>query len=435
MVKFLKEGGFLPFTTGILMLVAVSHTTAQITELEPQLQDHIRAALTDNLDLDSWTERVTASEKRISQAGAWQDPMLTVGLMNLPVNSFDFNQEPMTGAWITLSQSIPLTDRYSTQRDIATLSTERVETELLVRQFDIAGSIGEAWYDWTFYRAAVATLDSTIEVLDQFLQIAGSKYETGSGLLQDLFKIETEQARLLDKRAVLAQMAKTTGERVAILLGRDPLDVPPAPGSIPQQFTPLTDIGLDSLLIKDSPTLASTRTGLEITRRQLDLKKSLRWPNLNLNAGYGYRQDAADGMSRPDFFSLTAGISIPVFGSAKQGAAVEEAAAVSRERQSQLNNQLLQLRFALQALLDEDLRLDEQITIYSSNLLPLATATVSASISTYSVNKTDIEALLMAQTALFNSRLELIDRLRDRAKTRVRIAALVGSSELILRDE
>ncbi len=283
-------------------------------------------------------------------------------------------------------------------------------------------------------RESVSTLDSTIEVLDEFLQIAGKKYETGRGLQQDLFRIETERARMQDKRAAFSQMASTTGKRLAFLMGRDPMNVPRPPVSIPDSFDPVAALNLDSLLIADNPALESTRKGIEITNRQVDLKKSLWWPNLNLNAGYGYRQDADNGMARPDFFTITAGMSVPIFGSSKQGAAVEEPQAVSRQVQASYSNQVLKLRFNLQALLDEDSRLEEQISIYENDVIPQATATISASLSTYSVGKTDIEALLMAEMSLFNSRLGLMDRNRKRVIVRTKLAALVGSADLVKTD-
>ncbi len=42
------------------------------------------------------------------QAGALPDPMLMMGVQNLPTNSFSFNKELMTSKMIGLSQTFPL---------------------------------------------------------------------------------------------------------------------------------------------------------------------------------------------------------------------------------------------------------------------------------------------------------------------------------------
>lgn len=45
--------------------------------------------------------------ERTPQAGAWEDPMLTLGVINLPTDDFDFNKQDMTQKYVSLSQKIP----------------------------------------------------------------------------------------------------------------------------------------------------------------------------------------------------------------------------------------------------------------------------------------------------------------------------------------
>jgi len=196
-------------------------------------------------------------------------------------------------------------------------------------------------------------------------------------------------------------------------------------------FKSLDGIDLTNNLLSNNPGLRASKTDVAVAEEQVELKKRLWYPNLKLSAGYGYRQDADNGMNRPDFFTLTAGLSIPIYASSKQSAAVEEARAVIRQSEALDRNLKLQLNYELQALIDQDNRLAEQLRIYRNEIIPRANQTLAASTSTYSVGKTDIEALLMAETALFSSRLELLARIRDRLKVRAGIAALVGSAELV----
>lgn len=56
-----------------------------------------------------------AAENRIAQNSNLADPMLTLGLTNLPVNSFSFTQEPMTGKIIGLSQAFPFPGKLKMQ--------------------------------------------------------------------------------------------------------------------------------------------------------------------------------------------------------------------------------------------------------------------------------------------------------------------------------
>src|SRR5450631_3133923 len=50
---------------------------------------------------------VEAARRRISQRSSLMDPMMMIGVQNLPTNSFSFNEEPMTSKMIGISQSFP----------------------------------------------------------------------------------------------------------------------------------------------------------------------------------------------------------------------------------------------------------------------------------------------------------------------------------------
>ena len=47
-----------------------------------------------------------AAIEKIGPAGAWDDPMLMIGVQNLPTN-FDFKMDPMTMRMIGIGQNIP----------------------------------------------------------------------------------------------------------------------------------------------------------------------------------------------------------------------------------------------------------------------------------------------------------------------------------------
>jgi outer membrane protein TolC len=105
----------------ILIVSAFAWTplSAQVIVLDPALTDHLSEALKNNPDLSSWTNRVQTAGERIPQAGAWQDPMLTFSVANLPTDSWEFDQEAMTAAWIKVGQKIPLGGKFASREKIA----------------------------------------------------------------------------------------------------------------------------------------------------------------------------------------------------------------------------------------------------------------------------------------------------------------------------
>ena len=423
----------------ISLIISVNATPVQSQVIMPDsvLIEHIKDALRNNPGLASWQNMVEAASEKVPQAGAWADPTLKLSLMNLPFNSFDFNQEPMTAAWITAGQAIPLAGKPAIKTEIAEYGLETTEAGRRTQELKVAENIAQIWYDWAYLREALLTLNRNINLLDDLIVVAMRKYETGKGLQQDILRSETIRTRLEDMRVKLQQMIITTGRRFAVLLGHHPDVTHQPPKNLTENFRDLEIDELSQRLFEDNPAWQRMRAELAASKSRVDLAKSSWWPDLKLGAAYGYRQDADNGMERPDFFTATAAVSIPLYGKRKQGAAVQEKRAMQRATAAKQRSLELDLRLKLEKLLDEDNRLEEQIRLYREGVEPQAEATLTASTASYSVGKADFEALLMAETALYNAQLERLARVRDRLQVRASLAALIGGDNLIsgaLRD-
>lgn len=413
----------------------VNSANAQIFTPDTGLAEHISEALRNNPDLAVWQHRIEAAENKVPQAGAWQDPTVKFSLMNLPVNSFDFNQEGMTGAWITVGQTIPLAGRPTIMTDIAGFNLATTDANRQTHELNVAEQLAQIWYDWAYLNEALRTLNVNIDLLDDLIIVARSKYETGAGLQQDILRAETSRTRQEDMRVKLRQMILTTGRRFATLMGRQPDDVPKAPQSLPESFAKVDTRDLIQRLFADNPAWHAMDSQVEASKSRVELAKRAWIPNLQLGAAYGYRQDADLGAERPDFFTVTAGISVPLYGKRKQSAAIQEMSAMLRASASRKRSLELDLRLKLEKLLDEDNTLEQQVLLYREGVEPQAEATLAASTVSYSVGKADFEAVLMAETVLYNARLERLARVRDRLKVRASLAALMGGDDLIPNKE
>ncbi len=409
-----------------IILTFSNHSFGQVIELEPQLKGYVEEGLLNNPDLEVWRNKVEAAIHGIPQAGAWPDPTIGFGLMNLPVNSFDFNQEPMTGLWINAGQMIPLADKPALKTKIAEYGYESTQYDQRTRELSISTSLAQIWYDWAYLEAALQTVEMNSVLLDNLVIVARKKYETGLGMQQDILRAETKRTQLDDMHAGLKQMALTTSRKFALQLGRSNNNDVQKPSDLPNNFSSINSEELSHTMYTLNPKYLRMKSELSASETRSELAKRAWVPDLKLGAGYGFRQDADNGMERPDFFTITAGVSVPVFRNRKQTEAEQEMLAMERAVHAKLRSVELNLKFQLDKLLDEDQRLSEQILLYLDGIEPQAEATFAASTSSYSVGKSDFEALLMAQTALYNARLERLARIRDRIKVRVSIAALIG---------
>jgi outer membrane protein TolC len=350
--------------------------------------------------------------------------------MNLPAdNPGSLNQEPMTGLWVNAGQSIPLSGKYGSKRETAEAFAEATFHSLELRKAVLTKMVREAWYDWAYLKESIATVDTTIRLVDELIVVTRTKYETGGGLQSDLLRLHTERSRLSSRRVELEQKARNSGRRISELLGRKLEQPTSRPQSLPVSF-PVTDLERIRVAADNAPQINIARARLKASKSKVTLAKQMWMPELMVGGGYGIRERAPDGSARSDFVSVSLGVTLPLYGGSKQSEAVQEAISQKRAAEHAVRETELAVSRELESLLDEDSRHARQIQLYDEGILPQAEAALSSTLSDYSVGKVGVEALISSERELINAYLQRLMHLRDRAKVRAAIAALIEQDEL-----
>ena len=82
--------------------------TAQKSTFDaPDPRTYVQQVLEDNQSLHARRSTLGAAGARIGPAGALPDPTVSLGVMSLPVPSFDFEAEAMTQIGIGLRADVP----------------------------------------------------------------------------------------------------------------------------------------------------------------------------------------------------------------------------------------------------------------------------------------------------------------------------------------
>ena len=74
-----------------------------------------------------------AAKERIPQAGAFDNPMIGIGVQSVPVDTFAFNREDMTGKMLELSQAVPFFGKRELRRQAARYEAAAVEAAVAGR--------------------------------------------------------------------------------------------------------------------------------------------------------------------------------------------------------------------------------------------------------------------------------------------------------------
>jgi outer membrane protein TolC len=169
------------------------------------LNDLINIAMENNPQLQSLYSAIQADSAKIPQAGALPDPILSLNLLNLPTNSFAFDQEPMTGKQIALSQLFPFPGKLRLKEDISSEVATISAANYLEYRNQIIKDLKVGYYDLFFIDRSIEITDKNQQLLIQFADIAESKYTVGKGLQQDVLKAQVELSKMIDRLIQLKQ--------------------------------------------------------------------------------------------------------------------------------------------------------------------------------------------------------------------------------------
>jgi cobalt-zinc-cadmium efflux system outer membrane protein len=378
----------------------------------PVLADLIQEALANNPRLEAAVQRTLAAEKAVPQAGALPDPQLTLGLMNLPVNSFAFDQEPMTGKLISVMQMFPFPGKQALATNMAEDEAAAVRLQQAEIRNQIVQMVKKAYYDLYAIDRAAETVEKNKTLMEQFVQVAETKYATGSGLQQDVLRAQVELSKLEDDLITWQQRRLAAAAKLNALLNR-PADAPVratakelALPDTPPQFSP-------SQIEERRPLLRAWRERLNKAGDAVELARHDRWPNFTLGASYSQRDNLATGMIMHDFFSATISLNIPLFSSRKQGAKVAEREVDEAALAAEYKNVRAEVLAEIESLRAELERNRKRVELYRGGILIQAQQSLESAQTGYQVGKVDFLTLITNWMMVENYELQYFFALAD----------------------
>ncbi len=343
-----------------------------------------------------------AAANRIEQNSNLPDPTLTLGLANLPVNSFSFTQEPMTGKIIGLSQGIPFPGKLGTAADAASMDVDIVKQEYEDAKNEIIKNVSQSYYELSYVRKAISIEQESRKLLEDISKVVRTKYEVSTASQQNLLKVELELTNISDKLEDLkSKEASITADLNALLFL--PSDNIITTQEIPEiTFRKYTVEGLDSLAVQNRAYLKGFRLAQEKSLIQENLAKYDRYPNFNLSVQYSQRDEIAK-TSTPltDFFSVMVGISLPLNYGGKVTAKIQEAESMQEvyAQQYALSRQVLTQNFGSSvAKLNS---IEQRIILIKEAEYPQAQQTFNSALSSYQTGQIDFINVIDSQSKLY----------------------------------
>lgn len=391
---------------------------------------------------------VEAARKRISMRSTLMDPMLTLGLENLPINSFQFNQDMMTSKSIAVSQQVPFPGKLAAARRADEQQVITAEESVYERSRSIRQDVTQSYFSLYPLLRSIDLYEEHEKILIDVFEIAKTRFETAQATQQDLIQLELRKVDL--QRSIL-----TTRSNIAIRESElegitGPLSSPvelPSSLSLPAFTFSLKE--LDSLAHEGNSVLRRVDSELKRLELEADLVRLNRYPDFNFMLMYMQRdalapdaqmnpsvnsatEDGPNGMSMPltDMLTFRLSLNLPLNYGGRQDDAEEELASMQRMQRSLAEAHHLELRSALKSRLAELGSLRDQHKLLLESSLPLLKLSLETGIINYQNFKADIISVLNAQLVLLQRTLEGYQIQSDYYSTLAEIEYLVGKDLL-----
>lgn len=389
-----------------VMLAAPDPSAARtdgVFEIHPAYLKQLRQeALTNNQSIQAERRRITALKEEARAAGAWDDPRIGLGLVNIPVDTFDLDQEPMTQKLVTLSQKLPWFGKLDLKSKKVTLSAAKLSLKLTTQEQALLRSLSDGYYELGYVSASLSINEQQTSHMAQIADIAAARYAAGKGLQQDVLQAQVEQSRLIEERNSLVRQRQVLEERINAMLNRQifaPVAAPALTG-LPQPG--LSEAEVTRMALANNPALATLQVDMELSSVDVAIADKAYYPDPDIRLSYGQRDDDPSGRERSDFVSGTIVFSLPVWAKQKQGRQKE--AALERREAARLQYQDLavQLPFRVSTLLKELEQIRANHELYTRALVLQAEQWAESALAAYRVGRIEFNAMLSSQLRVLN---------------------------------
>jgi outer membrane protein TolC len=369
-----------------------------------------------------------AAEERVPQASNLPDPMLTLGMMNLPTNSFSLTQEPMTGKVVGLSQKVPFPGKLGAAGKVKEMDSEIIQQEIEDEINQIKNDVSENYYNLVYVREAIDLTKESQKLLKNIKNVVQTKYTVSKASQQNIIQVETEITRLKDKLKSLENKKRTFVSNLNALLLKD--------SDSPIETDSLTEIPDHNLTVDTLVSLASVHRpflkGIKLeeqkAKKMQDLAEYEFYPNFNFSVQYSQRDEIArTNTDLHDFASFMVGLSLPINYGGKKTAKVQEAELMGKmyDNHYQSAKQMLRRKFGSSVSKLQELR--EREELIETGLLPQAQQSYNSAMASYRVGEIDFINVIDTQTKLLQVKTNLYKVRSEYQKVISKLEFLTGT--------
>lgn len=366
---------------------------------------------------------ITSAREQAVSAAQLPDPVLKLGVDNLPVNGedrFSLTNDFMTMRRIGVMQEIPRAEKRQLRAERFERDAQRAQAERQMALATVQRSTATAWLDLYYTQAMQELLQRQLEETRLQVQAAETAFGSGRGSQADVFAARAALIMLEDRLSQTDRQARGASLMLARWVGAAAERMPSGPP--PWQSTPL-ESALSAEHLQQHPDIQVLAAQIDVAKTDARLAQANKQADWTVEASYSQRGAAYSNM-------LSFGVSIPLQVDSKNRQDREVAAklALVNEAQARFDDMLRGHEADVRILLNDWRSGKERVARFNSQLIPTAQQRTQAAATSYRSGKGDLAAALSARRDEIDVRLQALALEQETARLWAQLHYLIPDS-------
>lgn len=403
-----------------LLLTAAGNAIADSLTIE----EAGRLALENDFTLKAIDARSQSMSELAIATEKLPDPQLKLGFANLPTDSFNLGQEPMTQTVIGVRQMFPRGQSRSLNSRRVNESVARNDAEAEDRRQQILLAVREAYIRIYLHQEREKILRQSLVVFSDLAEITRDYYSSGRAHQQDVVQTQLELARVEERLARIQQQEEQERARLAERIGAD------AYRELDPQWPEIDQPDPAQKIIEtlpDHPRLRAWQHEIAKYKTSEEIARQAYKPGFAVDLAYGGRGGQnPDGSDRSDFLSVFVTMDIPLFTKDRQDRQLASSIADTSAKQFARDDIYRSMKARVEEYTATMMRERERLGMYDEFLLPQAEFNAEAAFEAYQDAVDDLTTLMRARIGEYELKLSHAALRADEITTRARLLYLQG---------
>jgi outer membrane protein, heavy metal efflux system len=354
---------------------------------------YVRAVLERNPTLESARQGFRAALSRVPQSGAFEDPMIDLGVAPLSIGS---SKAPF-GYEVGISQRLPWFGKRGFEASAAGAEADATKSDYEAVRRELALSAVVLYDEYFVAVRSIEVNARHVQLMRAMRDGATAQFQAGRASVQDPLQAEAELAHMEHDTAILASQRDITVAQMNELLHRAPelpLPQPPLELPMPTIPSPRETEHLETDAVAHRSEIIAARQRARAAQARADRAEREYYPDVTVSTSYNSMWDMPEHR-----WMVGLGFNLPIQTGRRAGA-TDEAAAMRAQFESdasRLTNAARTQVFVALKQLQESAHI---IGLFEHRLLPVARDQVDAAQAGFTASQNPFMAVVAAEKNL-----------------------------------